>query len=162
MKKKGSFFFVLDAFIAGIIIATSLFVLFSSFSKENRPSQELFLAEDYLSILSNTKVNEMDNEYVRELIKNKEIINPEVSIMDQMIIFFFEDKKEDITFFAKEVGKVIPKNRGFNISIDNTSVYSYRPYVKESSLLLKASRMAYVINQTDILGPVIVEVNVWG
>jgi len=68
--KRGAYFFVLDAFVAGIIIISSLTLLFNSFSSSDSPTQSLRLAEDFATFLDETAIKAYGTDGVPDLFPN--------------------------------------------------------------------------------------------
>jgi len=84
MRKKG-YFFSLDAFLALLIILAVVFFIQPS---STQITQETNVQNDLLRVLSNLKVGEADNEYIRELIVQGDITNPNQSLLEQIGEFY--------------------------------------------------------------------------
>ena len=88
---KKAYFFSIDAFIALlIIIGVILFIKPSAV----QISQETYLQEDLLTVLSSLKIGEIDNSYVQQLISNGAITNLNQSVLEQIGEFYANSKNE--------------------------------------------------------------------
>jgi len=88
MKKRG-FFFSTDALIALIIIFLSLLVVYPiiKYSK-----YETDITQDISEVLSNLKISEIENSYVKNLINNKVITHLNNTILEQIGEFYVTNK----------------------------------------------------------------------
>ena len=90
--KKG-FFFSLDAFFAIMIFTLVLVSIYGYFVNTQELRQQYFYSEDLLDIFINTKMDEIDDNhpdiqdlYVSEIPEVKDNMNPDLTIMEQIII----------------------------------------------------------------------------
>ncbi|MBU1103567.1 MAG: hypothetical protein KJ600_03365, partial [Nanoarchaeota archaeon] len=84
LQKKGAFFSV-DALIALIII---FFVILVSYPVSNYLQPDPDIHSDILKVLSTLKVSEVDSDYVRSLIANGKIRDPNKNLLEQIGEFY--------------------------------------------------------------------------
>lgn len=83
--KKG-FFFSLDAFFAIMTFTLVLVSIYGYFVNTQELRQQYYYSEDVLNVFTKTKMGELIfNNINFEILKDGGFINPELSIMDQII-----------------------------------------------------------------------------
>ena len=92
-SKKGAYFFVLDAFIAGIIIVSTLAILFGVTATPEDPRQNYLLAEDFMSLLETTTLISYPTPVRFELQADGNITDLSKSILETIVELYatFED-----------------------------------------------------------------------
>ncbi len=88
MKKRGVFFST-DAIIGLMIILLVVLVAIPLIDYSKKDSE---IHSDLLEVLSNIQVGEIDNPYIKSLIANGTITNPEISALEQIGEFYVTDK----------------------------------------------------------------------
>ena len=96
MSKRGQYF-TIDAFIALVVISTGLILVIAATSYSPSPRQPEDLAEELVSSFVDQKINEINNEFLKD--KTKEgyndptspsgITNPRNTILQQAYEFYF-------------------------------------------------------------------------
>lgn len=86
--KKG-FFFSMDAFFAILTFTIILVSIYGYFVNVHELRQQYFYSEDILDVFSNIKMEELDleNYYNLNLLNTWELIDNELTIMEQMVTF---------------------------------------------------------------------------
>ncbi|MBU0665950.1 MAG: hypothetical protein ABIC91_04700 [Nanoarchaeota archaeon] len=164
MKKRGSYFFVLDALIGGSILLLSLVVIFSSYLNTPKLKQSYTLSDDIMTFMLNTKVEEYITTYSLKLIRNKNITNTKNTLFEQIAIFHYEEKNELATNYTRDIIQtVLPEQYGIMYSINESEIYnrSIDRYNKSRFLLSSRKMTFFKINQTSVYGPTITEVQIW-
>lgn len=164
--KRGAFFFVLDAFIAGIIIISSLVLVFSTLTINENPTQNYVLAEDFMIFLETTTINDYGGAIAYTLKVNGDIADPSVTLLEQVVLFYQDGTREDnITALLAEISLLAPANSGIGYYITNSSGNTTLLYNRtviepdDARLQLSAQRITMVRGQT--LDPYIFEVRIW-
>ncbi|MBW2990476.1 hypothetical protein KY348_02095 [Candidatus Woesearchaeota archaeon] len=170
MNKRGAYFFVIDALIAGSIIFLSLIIIFTTHSIEPKTSPTLRLMEDYTDVLINTRIREFQGSYVQDLTNNSNITNLDNTLLQQLTEFYYynvsglRDTSAIMSGFVEEISHgIIPAQRSFAIYINKSLIYNRANIpVEQAKLVLNSKKLAFKkINYTYIYGPVIVEVKIW-
>ena len=86
--KKG-YFFILDAFVAGTIIAFTLVAIMNSDVAVSKRATEYTQADAIVQFLLDTKIEDLDNQYVKSLMANGTITNARNSVMEQIDLFYY-------------------------------------------------------------------------
>lgn len=178
MQKRG-YFFILDAFIAATVIAISLVVIMNSDVTFSQRSKE-FQIDEITSFLLNTKLEDIDNPYVRELIATGKIMNPRNNLMEQVDLFYYTAKyvcvsnqcSENNYNLSRDLLKnitepLISQKYGYNYVIldgsQNYSVYNRSLNTKaKSNFVVVTKKISYVkYNSTHTFLPHVVEFSVW-
>jgi len=122
--RKG-YFFTLDALLALFILFIGL-MLMSNVYTNTQPRQQIsYFSEDVISLLSDTKVTDLNNTLLAELIANGTISDLENSILEQIGIFWVTNKTDLATKLAKNISHaMIPDRYGFAFVVGGDTVYA--------------------------------------
>jgi hypothetical protein len=85
--RRGSYFYVIDAFIASIIIVSAIIIIFSRYSAAPSSTQALYTAEDYLTTMESATIRSIDASKVRNWTANGTISDESVSALEQLARF---------------------------------------------------------------------------
>lgn len=170
MNKRGAYFFVLDAMIAGSIIILSLILIFSTHSLRPESSPTLRMVEDYASFLLTTKIREFQGAYVKSLVNDGNITDLDNTLAEQLVEFYYynqtgqKNTTDIMKGFLQGISKgIIPDQRSFAVYINQTLLYERQKIpVGDAKLVLNSKKISFKrINETYIYGPVIFEVKIW-
>jgi hypothetical protein len=165
MKKRG-YFFTLDAFIAGAVLAFGLIVIFSSQVYTREPAREIVLSDSTMKLLGYTKVDEVNNEYVHGLIEAGNITNLDNTIMQQAGEFYYRNQNDRAAWLIGNAtpDDIPPKEYGLEVRIEGETIFNrstyegYEPDVLSSSKIIISS---IDLSTKEMWGPYKAEVNVW-
>lgn len=90
-KLKKAVFFSIDAIIALFIILMTIMIVYVSINSGQRNTQ---IETDTLKVMSELKINEIDNSYVQSLISQGKITNMNNSILEQIGVFYINESSE--------------------------------------------------------------------
>lgn len=166
--KRGAYFFVLDAFIAGIIIISSLVIVLGTVSIEESSTQNYVLAEDFVFFLENTRVSDYGGEQVFNLTEQGVITDTALTLLEQLVLFYeeFPEREEDAEDILEEIARLAPANNGISFSVTDaigeTEFLYNRTDVNIASARtqLSAQRIVVARGQASI-SPYIFEVRLW-
>jgi hypothetical protein len=174
MDKRGAYFFVIDAFIAVSIIIATVIIIFSAQSTKTESKPTLSLLQDFMAFMSNTKIRDLQGSSTQALIADSNITDIDNTVLEQIIEFYYINQSTGrnmsgiITQFINETSSsIIPETRSFTMRIYNDTfsavLFNKSRYPEgDSSLMLGMSKIGFKrINQTEIYGPMIVEVKIW-
>jgi hypothetical protein len=168
MGKRGAYFFVIDAVMAGVVIVAVLMFIFGTYTLAPIEDPTLRSAEDFMNYVSNTKIRESDSDLIRNLTLNGTITRLDNTFMDQMVIFYYMGNNSLLENITLEIVKtIIPKDRGVLIYLNQSLIYNSTinknaSTINESRLLISSKRIGFhMINETLIYGPAWMEVKVW-
>lgn len=179
MNRKG-YFFILDAFIAATIIAVSLVAIMQSDVAIDQRTKDYGQVDEIAQFLLNTRLEDLDNQYVKTLIANGNITNPRNTVIEQIDLFYYKAKYVCSTSSCSMINynlsrdllknisePLISQKYGYNYVIIDTSVnhsvYSRSLETKNASdFIVVNRRISYVrYNQTRTFLPHIVEFSLW-
>ena len=160
---KRGYFFSLDAYVALGIMITSLIILYS-YHTEIIPNKQAHQdASNILLLLTTTRINEMNINYVTQLIKDGTIENPTQTILEQLGEFYFLNETGIAKKFLAAIidGYNMPQY-GFAFFIEGKKIYERKgiPDLK-NNVLASRNIVSGVYNSTTIWGPYRVEVIVY-
>lgn len=172
-SRRGSYFFVLDAFIASAILVFTIVLVFSLFLSSRGTNQSFTYASDYLSFLSTTELRDYQSPVVDELVASGNITDTRKTIAQQLLTFYNESGGEpgselhDAWLLLNESADLLPQDVAFNVSLHGSS-WNYTLYNRSvdglydgrTHLAVRSVEYA-MINRASIFGPLILEVDVW-
>ena len=168
MDKRGAYFFVIDAVIAGTVLVATLLFIFGTYTSSPEQDTTLRAAEEFMKYLSTTKVREYSDGSVQAFINDGNITDLDNTLMAQMVEFYYKGKTVQLTAIAQDFSQnIVGKERGLIIYINGTAIYNSTYHkgistLKTSRLALSSKRVSFKrINETTIYGPVWVEAKVW-
>jgi hypothetical protein len=169
--RKGSYFFVLDAFIGGVIFVLTLVLVFSLFVGPTRTEQSFATASDYLTFLSTTEIRDFHHINVTKMREEGNITDPTITIAQQLVVFHNQTPIAETCTLCQQLVNTtigsIPKTTAVNISIstpsENESFYTYAEgdVSKMGTHIVTKSIEYALINETVLLGPVAIIMEVW-
>ncbi|MFH1211881.1 MAG: hypothetical protein V1659_03040 [Candidatus Woesearchaeota archaeon] len=164
MNKRGSYFFVIDAFLAGVIVFITLTVILSSYANYPKTSQTESITEDYISVFLDTEMRDLENSYANKLDSQGLVSNPRRTVFEQIAELYFTNETSYAKGFVKSLTEgIIPEQFGVAYIINDTMVYNRSIRTLDSaSFLVSAKKLTFFrLNSTRVIGPVITEVKVW-
>lgn len=169
MEKRGAYFFVLDAIIAGAIFIITTVIVLGSYLNTPTTDQSYLLAEDTMKFMLNTKIKDFHDPQVLEWAENGDINNPEQSIFQQVAEFYFLNMDSHATNLTRIIIESLwPQQYGVSYSIieetQNQTIYErYSERIPNSKFLQTSRKLTFFkINETSYFGPAISEVRIWG
>ncbi|MBI2574255.1 hypothetical protein HYV82_00020 [Candidatus Woesearchaeota archaeon] len=161
-KCSKGYFFTLDAFIAmGIIVAGLAFVL-TAYSYKPVTAQATVLGTDLLLSLANTKVTEINNDYVRNLTLNGTITNSDNSLLQQVGEFYVNNQNSMGNEFVRNVTySLVPLQYGYELRINKTQVYNRSAFIRTNKLVTSSKSIVFGVYNNTMWGPLDAEVRVW-
>ena len=170
MSKRGQYF-TIDAFIALIVISTGLILVIAANSYAPSPNQPEALSQGIVNSFVQTKVNDLNNAFLKEKIVDGTITNPHNTILQQAYEFKTYGTTPPDPDLARNLlinvtPDMVPSQYGFEIRVDN-EIYYARPSSlgqdqKDTNLLVSGKRIIFGTNsEKEFWGPVVAEVRVW-
>ncbi len=169
-RGKRGYFFTLDAFVAMGVIMVGLVLVFSLRSEQVEHTQAELFSKDMVSLFASTRIYEINNEYVDELKENKTITNVHYTVLETIGELVFLNKTDVAKNLTAEVTvDIIPENYGFELVLDNKSVYmrnvageDFYANPGRYDVLLSSKRIiSGEINRSIMWGPLKAELRVW-
>lgn len=170
MRRRGAYFFVLDALIGGAIFLLSVVLILGSFLNAPQTKQTYVLAEDLMNLMLSTKVIEFRDPYLQVLSERGFVNNTEQSLFEQIVELHYRGYVNETHNLSESIiDSLLPEQFGASFNIINTTnnnrtILFNRSLNKlnTSSRFLSSKKIAfYSINQTSFFGPDIVEMTIW-
>lgn len=121
--KKGLLFSV-DALIASIILIGGIIISSGLYIEESKTQHMSFLAEDALGVMSEIKINEINNSYVDYLILQGDISNFNNTIIEQIGELWALNKTEKCRELIENItSELFPSNLGLGVAVGNEDIY---------------------------------------
>ncbi len=131
IKKRGMFF-TIDAILATSIIIIAIILASSYYVKETKTETIDYMGHDLVRVLTNLKVNEIDNDYVSLLISEGNITRNN-TILEQIGEFWSEDKIGQASELTRNItSSLIPKRYGFGIWVNDELIYTRNIPIRRS------------------------------
>lgn len=176
-RRRGSYFFVIDAFFAAAILTFTVVLIFSLFVVQPRTGQSYSYAQDYLTFLTGTGMRDFRHAAIIEIM-NDPTLRPYVdsrrSLSEQVLVFYNRSAEGNPTLkggyeaILEAAAENLPETLTLNVWLRDpekeTSVKLYgreAGSVSETKTRLNARALEYVmLNETDIYGPLVLQVEV--
>lgn len=168
VSRKGSYFFVIDAFIAGTIIIAAIVIIFSRFFSQSPTTPAFYTAEDFFLLIETTSLRDFDSSLVRDWVANGTINDSSLAILDQMALFVAKNDFGNARELAGILGAGISPSVQYEIIAEGQSLYSSVPDSAnpldkdDASVFFSSKRIVLLRKQpSDVYPPVLVEVQTW-
>jgi hypothetical protein len=174
MKRKKGYFFVLDAIMAIMVLTIGVILIFSFNKYAPLKQQAFFISSDIPSMLANTKIKDLNNEYCgvnSKLTNDGNITNTENTLLEQIGEFYYRSKTKGCTFcpnltikaMQNTVTPLVPEDYNFYIKINSEVVYTRNTTdIQNATLVIPVRRVVQgLYNKSELFGPYIFEVYTW-
>ena len=123
--KKG-FIFSFDSFLALIIFTLFTLLIYLFFVFSSPTIQQYYFSEDMLNVLQNVKISELElTSYpqINQMVINGKIKDPEINILEQLLTFELENKRDDACILFNEVtNNLLPKSYKISFDLSATTI----------------------------------------
>lgn len=160
MMRKGSYFFILDAFIAAVILFITLISINNAGIEEPIIQTTSFTSNDYILLLSNTELRDFSNSYMNYLRAEGAITDSRISVMEAVIDLYNGPTPDNATMFLDSfTPSLIPAQNGLIFRIDSEQIYDIKADTLPAASSVSTSRT--LVLDTETLTTHEVEVVVW-
>jgi len=165
-NRRASYFFLIDAIIAAFIFFIAVSLITVSMSSNNNIETPKFYAENIMNYYIDTDVRDINDDFIEDLIRNKVISQPDLSIMEQILIFNKYSSPDLEGFIVNVTSSKLPDIYGLKISLinntDESVIYTRNPIVDGLNTYITVRRIAITkLPDNTIYGPLIFTVSVW-
>ncbi|MBN2458600.1 hypothetical protein JXB31_05730 [Candidatus Woesearchaeota archaeon] len=177
MNSKKGYYFILDAIIGLFVITIGIMLIFSYFKVEPSLEQSGFIAFDVMDFLSSNQIKELNSALYGvggKLHSDGNITNIDNTLLEQIAEFYYRNVTLKSNFTIRLIedllnnlsSSVIPYNYGLLLAIDNNTVYNRTGVnafeMVNATVVVPTKKITYsVYNETQLVGPYIIEVIVW-
>jgi hypothetical protein len=160
MKKRASYFFVIDVFIGSAILVLTLIIIFSSRVNSPPPDASYRMAEDFMEFLSTTEFRDFGSPYKLNLTRGGYINDSTQSLLQVIASLQYYQYRNDSHVLWSQiltrdiVNGVVPPQYGVQVLVNGTEVFgqgagSYstfgtRPKNDTARIVLSARRISYI------------------
>jgi len=170
-KKKG-YYFVADALIGSTIIFLALMVIINGGVKPLKIQYDYEIAEQYSDFAFTTKIEDISNPYIDQLLINNNINDTSLTIMEQVNLFYYNND----TTHAREMienlsSSLIPEKYSFSYSIINgtapntttTNIYNKTLIdINNADVVIVSRKITFQqIDSSTMYGPAMTEIKLW-
>ncbi len=122
---RRALFFTIDALIAALIMIAGLLLITSSYTSEQPRTTINHLSHDFMNVLGELQVHEMNNTFIQALVDNGSITNLNNTILVQLGEFWADDRIVIANQFAVNMTEGILDNiYGYSLAVSNETLYS--------------------------------------
>ncbi len=164
-------YFTIDAFVSMMIVATTILLLFGLYSSAPETEQPRLISQELVSILADTKVNELNSPFIKANIGDGNITNLDYTILQQAAEFYlFEDTRYNnanlSALLIQNVSAAVPPQFNFHVAFGTTTkdiIYQRGSGLAESELAISSRRVVFGVDEAtqELWGPIVAEVVVW-
>lgn len=161
--------------IALSILSIGLILIFS-WNEYRPPTEQTYVvSEVILGILSETQIKNFNNYYAGQnsiLTRNGNITDTDKTMLEQVIEFYYREDVKGCTFcsginqafLSNITNALIPDEYNYMIMIDNNSIFNRSTTLINESKFITPSRIIVhsIYNNSEVMGPYLVEVIAWG
>jgi len=164
--RRGAYFYVIDAFLAGIIITGVVVAMLSNQTFRSPQAPVFYTAEDLLSTLESTSIYSYDNQVIRSWILNGNLTDESFTAIEQLAYFSQISNNDNQTGnLSKILATSVPKTVNVKIVVDGQTRYlrTNDGQSETSAKTLFSSRRIVLVrvNPQSSTIPVLVEVFTW-
>lgn len=172
MNKRGVFFLI-DALVAiGILVVALILVLSLSAPTNAGIETELLVLDSFMTTLSTTRLQDLDNPSVNELI-NQSLLSPTTTALDGVAELYRKNMTGELSLeYARNLTRTLAttlQNQtryGFYYVINDTMLYNQSfAQINDSSKRVTLNRMTFFSyrdgSTIELFGPVNTEVSLW-
>lgn len=143
-RKRRAFMFTMDAFMAAVLLVSTL-IVFANINVAKPSTETLeFLSRDIIETLSDINIYELrdSNDFVKDEIENGNITNFNNSVLEQIGEFWAKNKLSKAKLLAESALKgVVPPGYGFSLIIGDDVIYTIPKDSSTSSSTINTRRM---------------------
>ncbi len=123
--RKKAMYYTMDALLASLLLMGIAVMIINNPFQETKEEQKSFLSQDLLNSLSNMKVSEINHSFIEEEINNGNITNTNLSVLDQIGVYWAENKTGKASqLFEITVQGVLPERAGMRLTIQGEELYT--------------------------------------
>jgi ribosomal protein L30/L7E len=166
VKSRKAQYLALDAFIAMMMLAVGLLLIFSTRTTVTYSKQPVTLSQDIADTLTSLKLNELNNQLIRNMTLNHTITNTENTVLQQAAEFYIHNHLSQASDLIKNVSHdIIPDQFSYDVTINNVLIYSNEGNSDKntSRLLISTRKILFgTVNRTaEAWGPLVGEIAIW-
>lgn len=158
--KKASYFFILDAFIASVILFITLIAINNSAVEEPIIQTTSFTSNDFIALLANTEIRDFSNSYINELRAAGVITDSRISLIEAIVDLHSGTAPENASLLLDSfTPNLIPAQNGIIVRIDSLQAYQLKNETLQYATSVSTSRTLVLDSET--LTTHEVEVVIW-
>jgi hypothetical protein len=164
LQRRGSYFYVIDAFIASIIIIGALIIIIARFFAQPQPQTAFYTAEDFLSTIETTKVLGYDDGTVRAWVTAWNLSDSSRTLLQQLALFELQGNQGNASGnLSSALGNRTPTNVNIEILVNGNQRYIREQRLKDEADTLLTSKRIVLLrrNASDMYDPALIEVRTW-
>ena len=166
-NKKG-YYFIIDAFIGSTIIFLSLLIILNGGIKPSKIQYNYEMAEEYSTFILDTKIQDLNNEYVNSLITSHVINDTTLTIMEQVDLFYYNNDTSHANLMIQNLTEpLIPQKYSFSYNMidgaKRTNIYNRTNInMTDAKLVVASKKITFLqISSSTLFGPVMTEIKIW-
>ncbi len=118
-------YYTMDALLASLLLMSLAVLVINNPFQDTGVEQKSFLSNDLLNSLSNLKVGELDHPFIEQEILNGNITDTNLSILDQIGVFWAENKTgKASSLFHAATHSILPEKIGVRLSIQGQEIHT--------------------------------------
>ncbi len=160
--------YMIDAFLAGIILLVGVGLLVSDFVGAPNQQQTVSASSDVAKILFSTPLFELTNTYIED---NADIINFQLTPAQQAQYWLYEYNKgcdwcagNASALITSLITDVLPLQHSINVTLSTNSsviLMSRNTGIPPSHMIVQRQLILTTYNNTELIGPDVLEIYLW-
>ena len=138
-KSRTAVFFSIDAVFALFLLASAIVMSSLYYSYTQKTSQLGYFSKDILNILASTRIKDINNSYVSSLINDSNITDTNITLLEQIGIFWATGKQSMAENLAKNITyRLVPEGYGFSIVMGNDTIWQRNGTTNKTLIVYKS------------------------
>ncbi|HYD03579.1 MAG TPA: hypothetical protein VEC16_04725 [Alphaproteobacteria bacterium] len=167
-RGKRGYYFIIDALVGSTIIFISLMIILNNTARPTKIQYNYELAEDYSTFIITTKLEDISNPYINNLIINGTITDTRLTIMEQVDLFYYNNDLPHAAGMIRNITEpLIPAKYGFEYNMINgtNTVNIYRRNasdINNANVVIVSRKITFLqVNSAVLFGPATTEIKTW-
>ena len=119
------FLFSIDALFASVVLISALLIFSTLYVQDAKTAHLSSLANDMLDILSELKMEEINNSYVEYLRSIGEIRDGNLTVLEQVGEYWALNKSDQARYlFSNVTERLFPRNMGYSFTLGDGDIYT--------------------------------------
>jgi len=167
-KSRRGFFFILDTLLALVVLFSGLALILTNSVQAPLTAQAAFTAQDLLTQLSNTRINDSSNSVIINARFNGTISSDDGyrSLLEEIVYLYYKSNFGSAAEITNATAAtLVPANYNALFEINQTIIYSKNVSTNteaQAPFVLTDRRIIIgLTNTSQLFGPYIVEFHIW-
>lgn len=139
-------FFIIDAFLAVMLLFVAVIVISTYFVTEEETTQSEFLSRDSVDLLAEVKIKDLDQDSINQITALGSAYKMNYTVLEQIALFWIKNETDAARELSRIIfGNYIPERYGYSVMVGGQMVHSRN--ISKQTAVRSASHMVSGIEQ---------------